>query len=96
MGVKGFGFHLDDGNGDVGAVVSHAFVIGEQVVEHKTLQQRTDALLQTLHMVGFHLIADAVDDFLQRLHAGGGLHIVINKAAKGNVDDLRDRSLHNR
>ena len=33
VGIKGVGLQLDDGHGDVGAVVCHTLVVGQQVVE---------------------------------------------------------------
>ena len=40
MGVEGVGLQLDHGHGDVGAVVRHALVVGQQVVEHEPQVQR--------------------------------------------------------
>ena len=84
MGVEGVGLQLDDGHGDVGAVVRHALVVGQQVVEHEPLVQRAAAGLQSVHVVGLHLVAQAVDDLLQRLHPGGSLGIVFHKGAHGD------------
>ena len=41
VGIKGVGLQLYDGHGDVGAVVGHALVVGQEVVEHKALVQGT-------------------------------------------------------
>ena len=94
VGVEGVGLQLDDGHGDVGAVVGHALVVGQQVVEHEALVQRTGTGLQAVHMVGLHLVAQAVDDLLQRLHSGGLLHIVGHEGGDGDGQDLPQGGLH--
>ena len=94
MGIEGIGFQLDDGHGHIGAVVGHALVVGQQVVEHKALIQRAGAGLQPIHMVGLHLVAQAVDDLLQRLHPRGALGIVVHEGADGDVQNLLHGGLH--
>ena len=46
-------------------------------------------------MVGLHLVAQAIDDLLQRLHAGGLLDIVGHKRLDGDLQDLPQSGLHN-
>ena len=90
MGVEGVGFQLDHGHGDVGAVVRHPLIVGQQVVEDKALVQGAHALLQAVHMVQLHLVAQAVHDLLQRLHPGGGLQVAGDEGPDGQVQDLGD------
>ncbi len=94
VGVEGVGLQLDDGHGDVGAVVGHALVVGQQVVEHEALAQGTRAGLETVHVVGLHLVAQTVDDLLQRLDPGGTLHIVVHKGGDGQGQHLPHGALH--
>ena len=94
VGIEGVGLQLYDGHGDVGAVVGHALVVGQEVVEHKALVQGTGTGLETVHMVGLHLIAQTVDDLLQRLHAGGLLDVVGHEGGNGDGQDLPQGRLH--
>ena len=66
MGIEGIGLQLDHGHGDIGAVVRYPLIVGEQIVEHEALTQGAYALLQTVHMVQLQLVAQAVNDLLQR------------------------------
>ena len=68
--VERVGFQLDHGDGDVRAVVGHALVVGQQVVEEEAVEQRTVALLEAVDMVELQLVAEIVDQLLQRLYAG--------------------------
>ena len=79
VGIEGVGLQLYDGHGDVGAVVGHALVVGQQVVEEEAVEQRTVALLEAVDMVELQLVAEIVDQLLQRLYAGGQGEIVADE-----------------
>ena len=94
MGIEGVGLQLDHGHGNIGAVVRHPLIVGEQIVEHEALTQGAYALLQAVHMVQLQLVAQAVDDLLQRLYPAGGGQIPLHKGVDGEVEDLGDGILH--
>ena len=88
VGVEGIGLQLDHGHGDVGAVVGHPLVVGQQVVKDKALAELADAPLEAVHMVELHLVAQGVDQLLQRLDAVGQLQVVGGEGRDGVVGDL--------
>ena len=94
MGVKGVLFQLDHRHRDVAAVVADALEIRDQVVEHKAVLQRADALLQAVDMAVLHLVAQIVDQLLQRLDHAGALQVPIRQRADGEVQHLPDSPLH--
>ena len=94
MGVKGVGFQLDDGYGDVGAVVGDPFEVCHQVVKDEALGQSADAVLQPVDVVQLHLVAESVNQLLQRLNPGGRLQVVVDEGLICDVDDLGDRRPH--
>ena len=94
MRVERVGLELDHRNGDVGAMVGDTLVVGQKIVEDEALAERAQALLQAVNMVELQLVAEVVDQLLERLNAGRQLQIVIDKGTDGRGQDLRQRSLH--
>ena len=57
-------FELDHGDADIGAVIAHAFHIGEQIVENKTLTDRTLTMLQTFNVVQLYFRTEIINQCL--------------------------------
>ena len=57
---------LNHGNGNIGAVVGNAFVVGQQIVEDETVRQCAVAGLNPLDVTELDLVAKLVDDLLPR------------------------------
>ena len=68
MGIEGVGLQLDEGQGDVRAVVGYALKVGEQVIENEALIQGTHTSLKAVDVVAFHFVAQGVHDLLQGLY----------------------------
>ena len=68
MRIKRIRFQLDHRKCNIGTMVRHSFAIGQQIIKHKTLIQRTDALFDTINMMQLHLIAQSIHKLLKRLH----------------------------
>ena len=79
MRVEGAEIELQHRQSNIGAVVADSLEVREQVVEHEPLRDGALAVLQPLHMVQLHLVAEIVDDVLQRLHLFGFGEIIIFK-----------------
>ena len=88
VGIERVCLKLDHRNGDVGAVVGDTLVVGEKIVEHKALAERTYALLKSVNMMELHLVAQRVDELLQRLDSLGKLKVLHNKRADGVVQNF--------
>ncbi len=88
VGVEGTFVQLDHGDGHVGAVIGDTLQVGQQIVEDKAGADGTGALLQALHVMQLHLVAEIVDDLLQRLDLLGAFQILSHKGIRGQMDDL--------
>ena len=77
VGVEGVGLQLDDGHGDVGAVVGHALEVRQQVVENKAVRKLAFAPLKPVDMAQLHLVAQDVYALLQRLDPVGLVYVVV-------------------
>ena len=75
-------------------MVGDTLAVGEQVVERKAVVQRADAVLQTVDVVHLQLVAEVVDQFLQRLHAVGQINVVVHERVNGDGQDLRHGGDH--
>ena len=51
MGIEGVGLQLDEGQGDVRAVIGYALKVGEQVIENEALVQGTHTSLKAVDVV---------------------------------------------
>ena len=75
--IEHVGLQLDERHSDVAAVVGHALIVREQVVEDEAELQRADALLQAADVAALELVAQAVHNLLARLHPPGSSRRVI-------------------
>ena len=92
MGVKGVDFQLQHRDCDVRAVVADPLQTGQQVVQNKTLPDRAAALLKALHMVELDLIAELINQLLQRLNTAGQVQIIFHKGANRKAGNLAGRA----
>ena len=90
VGVEGIVLYLDDGHGDVGAVVGDALIVVEQIGEDEALFDGAHALLEALDVPVFHLGGELVDDLFQRFHPGGKIYVAGLVGFYGHVQDLVD------
>ena len=81
-------FRLNHGEGYVGAMISHALEIRQQVIVNKTDVDGADTGLQTFDMVILHLIAHLIDMFLQRLNTISKAGIISRETVEGKAQDL--------
>ena len=58
--IEHVGLQLDERHSDVAAVVGHALIVREQIVEDEAELQRADALLQAADVAALELVAQAV------------------------------------
>ncbi len=79
---------FNNGNCNVGAVVGGAFKIVDTVIENKACLQRANALLQTFDVPLFQILRQSVHNLLKGLNVVGGVHIVVNKSLKAEVENL--------
>ena len=94
MRIEGVRLQLDHGDGDVGTVVGDALAVGEQVVEREAVVQRADTGLQAVDVVQLQLVAEVVDQLLERLDVVGELDVVFHERAHGHGQDLRHGGHH--
>ena len=80
---------LDKGDGDVRAVVGHALVVRQQVVEHEAVLDRALAALQALDVRRLGGGDQAVDDLLQRLNVARHFEVVLAEGIDGQLQNLR-------
>ena len=77
------------GDGDVRAVVGHALVVRQQVVEHEAVLDRALAALQALDVRRLGGGDQAVDDLLQRLDVARHFEVVLAEGIDGQLQNLR-------
>ena len=53
MGIKAVLRYFNHGNGNVGAVVRNALIVGQQIIQNKTVLNGAGAGLQAGNMAGF-------------------------------------------
>lgn len=80
VNVQRITHQIHNHNRDIGAVITHALEIGDQVIKHIALADRTFSFLQPGRMPLPHLQADPVDHLFQRFHPAGGIRVVIQEA----------------
>ena len=84
------GLFLDDGNGDVGAVVGDTLQVCQVVVEDEAHLDGALTALQAQDVAGADLLDETVDGFFQSFHTAGLIHIVGVVGGEGAVHDLVD------
>ena len=80
---------LDERDGDVRAVVGHALVVRQQVVEHEAVLDRALAALQALDVRRLGGGDQAVDDLLQRLDVARHFEVVLAEGVDGQLQNFR-------
>ena len=88
MGVKAIQRNLDHRNGNVGAMVGDALVVGQQIVQHKAVLDAARARLQTHNVAALDLAHQTVHDFLQRLDLFCRIDVVFLESVHRAVYDI--------
>ena len=88
MAVKGFRVQLRDQRADVGAVVRDPLVVRQQIVVDKALPEGAEAQLHPVRVAQLCLVAEDVDELLQRLYPEGQLLILLQEGVDRQIDDL--------
>ena len=90
MGIKAVLRYFNHGNGNVGAVVRNALIVGQQIIQHKTVLNGAGAGLQAGNMAGFDFAHQAVHNLLQRLDLFCEVIMVAVKSLYGHLRDVHD------
>ena len=75
-------------------MVGHALAVGEQVVECEAVVERALAGLQAVDVVQLHLVAEVVDELLERLDAVGRGDVVVEEGVDRDLEDARHGREH--
>ena len=59
---------LDDGDGNIGAMVGHTLIIVQDIGKHKTSFDGTCAFLETFDMICLDVPGEIVNDLFQRFY----------------------------
>ena len=75
-------------------MVGHALAVGEQVVEREAVVERALAGLQAVDVVQLHLVAEVVDELLERLDVVGRGDVVVEEGVDRDLEDARHGGEH--
>ena len=75
---------------DIRAMVGNALIVGEQIRKHKADLYSTFAVLQTLNMTVFKLVAQLVYNLLKRLNVLCGNGVVVDERINRKVEYFAD------
>ena len=93
VGVKAVLCHLDLRNCHVAAMVAYTLVVGQQIVQHKTVLNRAAAGLQAGNVPRLDGAHQLVDHGLQRLHLGSKVQIPLAEGIGGAAQGVLHRIL---
>ena len=91
MGIKAVLCHLDLSHRHVAAMVADAFIIGQEIVQHKAVLNGAAAGLEPGNMVCLDGAHQLVDHRLQRLYLAGKVQVSLAECVGGAVQDILHR-----